>query len=153
LLLFLLLLFVLLFAVKYRDEIHPKLALSKILWKLDPYHEIRTTLFGDPQKEFLKRALINREDRVLFPVTGEDVEYFREKWKFRTTSNFENIGPPLVDNIDKDGIPDVFMGSGSSKVYRLNGVTGEVVWEYALPFGIASTFTNFLADLDGDDRK
>jgi hypothetical protein len=59
----------------------------------------------------------------------------------------------LVDDIEKDGIPDVFMSSGSSKVYRLNGITGEVVWEYVLPFGIASTFANFLADLDGDDRK
>ena len=98
------------------------------------------------------RALINREDRILFPVT-EDIGYFREKWKFRTSSNSENTGSPLVDDIDKDGIPDVFMSSGSSKVYRLNGVTGEVVWEYALPFGIASTLANFLADLDGDDKK
>ena len=123
-LLFLLLLFVSIFAVKYREkihpglgEIHPKLALSKILWKLDPYHEIRTFIFGGSQrKEIVKRALINQEDRVFFPVTGEDVEYFREKWKFRTTSTSENVGHPLVDDIDKDGILDVFMGSGSSKV-------------------------------------
>jgi outer membrane protein assembly factor BamB len=159
-LIFFLLFFITFFAVKYREKIHPslgvihpRLVLSKILWKLDPYHEIRTTLFLDSQKEIVKRALINREDRVLFPVTDEDFEYFREKWKFRTTSISENYGRPLVDDIDKDGIPDVFMSSGSSKVYRLNGLTGEVVWEYALPFGLASTYANFLADLDGDDRK
>ena len=81
LLLFFLLLFVLsLFVAKYQEKIHPRLLLGKIAWKLDPYHELRTILFGDPQKDQIKIVLVNREDRVTFPAIEKDIQYFREKW-------------------------------------------------------------------------
>jgi outer membrane protein assembly factor BamB len=157
--LFLLLLLSSLF-FKYRENIQPnsekitsRQILSNLLWKLDPHHEIRTTLFGDPQKNTLQHILINREESVQLSTTEKDTEYFREKWKFRATSTSQNNGRAPVDDIDNDGTPDVFIGSGSSKVYRLNGKTGEIVWEYVLPFGITSTLAYFLADLDNDGMK
>lgn len=144
---------------KYRENIPISIKknyrpiLSNLLWKLDPHHEIRTTLFGDPQKNTLQHILINREESVQLSITEKDTEYFREKWKFRANSTSQNNGRATVDDIDKDGIPDVFIGSGSSKVYRLNGKTGEIVWEYVLPFGITSTLAYLLADLDNDGMK
>jgi len=148
-----LLLIVLFFAVKYRGEIHPRPMLSKIIWKLDPYHEIRTTLFGDPQKELLEFRLIHQEDWKTFPVEEKNTNYFREKWKFRAASISENNGKALVEDVDKDGIPDVFIASGSTKVYRLNGVNGERVWDYSLSHGVTSTLAYTLADVDNDGMK
>ena len=124
--LFLLLLLSSLF-FKYRENIQPnsekitsRQILSNILWKLDPYHEIRTTILGDPQKNLLQFRLINREESVQLSTTEKDKEYFRENWKFRALSTSSNNGSAAVDDIDKDGTPDVFIGSGSKKVYRLN---------------------------------
>jgi outer membrane protein assembly factor BamB len=156
--LFLLLLLSSLF-FKYRENVPISIKktyspiLSNILWKIDPYHEIRTILFGDPQKNTIQRFLVNREESAQLHITEKDTGYFREKWKFRSTSTAQNNGKALVDEIDKDGTPDVFIGSGSTKVYRLNGKTGEIVWEYALPFGIVSTLSYFIADLDNDGMK
>jgi hypothetical protein len=141
---------------KYRENIPISInkiyrpILSNLLWKVDPYHEIRTTLFGNSQKNTIQHFLVNREESVQLHITEKDTGYFREKWKFRSTSIAQNTGKASVDDIDKDGTADVFIGSGSSKVYRLNGKTGEIVWEHVLPFWIVSTLAYFLADLDND---
>jgi hypothetical protein len=126
---------------------------SHVLWKLDPYHELRTNLFGDPQKDQLKLKLIHQESSINFPTNEKITNHFREKWKFRATGISENTGHALVEDVDKDGIPDVFIGSGSITVYRLNGINGEPVWKYALPFGLTSTLGYLLADLDNDGMK
>jgi outer membrane protein assembly factor BamB len=156
-LLLLLFLLVLLVSVKYRAKIHPSLGdihpmlrLSSILWKLDPYHAFRTSLFGEPAKDWIEPRLVNKEDWVTFPAIKDDSNFFREKWRFRSISTSLNNGKALVDDVDNDGLPEVFIGSGSTKVYGLNGNTGEKNWEYVLPFGITSTLAYVLADLDDD---
>jgi hypothetical protein len=120
---------------------------------IDPYYRIRITLFGDPRRELIKLRVISKEDRVVFPAKEEGEEYFRKKWKFRGISTSQNTGRPLVEDVDKDGIPDVFFASETTKIYRLNGVSGESVWEYKLPYGVTSAISYFLADLDDDGMK
>jgi outer membrane protein assembly factor BamB len=148
LLLFLLLFVVSFFVLKFRGEFDPYNILNKI-----QYYEIRATLFGDKQEELITLRVLNKEDRVTFPAIEKGPEYFREKWKFRGVSTSQNTGIPLVEDVDKDGIPDVFIGSETTRIYRLNGITGEKVWEYILPFGVASNISYFLADLDDDGMK
>ena len=101
--------------------------MSKVLWKLDPHHELLTTLFGDPQKNKLQHILINREESVQLSITEKDTQYFREKWKFRATSTSQNNGRAPVEDVDKDGTPDVFIGSGSNLLIWDEGFNGVVI--------------------------
>ena len=125
---------------------------KKRLIKKEPQRSPAPVLSKD-QKKLLQLRLINPEESVQLSTTEKDTKYFSEKWKFRATSTAANDGRASVDDIDKDGTPDVFIGSGSKKVYRLNGKTGEIVWEYVVPFGIVSNIAYFLADLDNDGWK
>jgi hypothetical protein len=139
--------------VKYKEKISLRSKIREVLWKIDPYHGFRTSLFGDPAKDLVERKLISQESRINFSTNEENTRQFREKWKFRAESISENNGQALVEDVDKDGIPDVFLGSGQTKVYRLNGLNGETVWEYTLPFGLTSTIAYILVDLDNDGMK
>ena len=73
---------------KYRENIPISInkiyrpILSNLLWKVDPYHEIRTTPFGDSQKNTIQRFLVNREESAQLHITEKDTGYFREKWKY-----------------------------------------------------------------------
>ncbi len=79
-------------------------------------------------------------------------------WKVPTRNQV--VGSPLFKDINRDSVPDVFIGGRSAILLGLNGKNGEIIWEYLPSFdGMDifndTTFLNFttpqfIPDQDND---
>lgn len=118
------------------------------------YHALRVSLFGDETKKYN----YSKED-YKFYSDKKDSWQFGKKWRFTPASRIIEADDmrrncyypePIVNDVDKDGVPEVFITSYSRKVYCLNGQNGELIWEYELPYGITGGVTAQLIDVDND---
>jgi hypothetical protein len=122
-----------------------------------PYHEMRVLLLGDRTKQYEYSV---EEQRTFSQKPG--LESFALKWYFKpearifhddTGARISYYPEAIVDDVDGDGNPEVFIASYTKKAYCLDGKTGKVLWSYKLPFGITAGVTTQLIDTDGDGRK
>ena len=69
-------------------------------------------------------------------------------WLYKTGDAV--IGSPSIGDIDKDGKPEIVIGSCDHKIYALNGEDGSVLWSYKTGDKILSSPA--IADIDNDGK-
>jgi len=74
-------------------------------------------------------------------------------WAFRLSHSVPTYAMPAIDDTDNDGIPEVYVGSYSKKLYVLDGRTGQLLWDWQLPFGVIGGRSVIVSDLDNDSKK
>ncbi|MBI4040650.1 MAG: PQQ-like beta-propeller repeat protein [Deltaproteobacteria bacterium] len=118
------------------------------------YHEILLKLRGDVH---LQRTALLYQDRdvskALISFKKIKGASFYPLWAFRPTHFMSTYAMPVVDDTDKDGIPEVYIGSNTQKIYALDGRDGHTLWKWSLPHGQVSGHSMFLEDIDGDGRN
>ena len=138
------------------------LALGIICSKHENYYKIRLLrrliqkkIIGDTDL----MAVLDRfhvrfipEKLIKFPLSKTRDE-MRPLWAFRLSHAVPTYPVPLVDDTDKDGVPEVYIGSYSKQLYVLNGITGDKLWEWHLPFGVVGGVSLAIDDLDNDGEK
>jgi len=69
---------------------------------------------------------------------------------FSTLSAPVRYASPAITDLNMDGIPDVIIGWANGKVMALNGVSGEIIWEYNAGSSNRIISSVSLADFDKD---
>src|SRR6187402_116827 len=85
-------------------------------------------LTGDGIKDIVMGAgavEFTRTDKGIIALDGRDGKLL---WKVAARNQV--VGSPVFMDINQDGVPEVFIGGRSALLYCINGVSGDVVWEY-----------------------
>ncbi len=113
------------------------------------YHLAIYHLIGDRYKDGdgLRKYYSNAEEIFTNPSLKTV-----PKWYFRPNhlGNFCLAG--LVADANRDGQICTYIAGDTKDIYCLNGKTGEIVWQYTLPFGKFSELSYLLFDVDHDGK-
>jgi hypothetical protein len=96
--------------------------------------------------QFIPQKLIN------YPRTNTDTS-FGITWAFRPSHALPTNPIPVVTDADKDGNPEIYIGSYTKEVTVLDGKERKILWQWHLPFGVIGARVLALTDLDGDDKE
>lgn len=78
---------------------------------------------------------------------------FRPTWGFRPSHAVPCYPMPVIADVDKDGSPEVFIGSYSKEITVINGRNKSLQWNWSLPFGVLGGRSIFLQDINNDGKE
>lgn len=71
-------------------------------------------------------------------------------WTFEPDTTDQFIACPAFGDLNKDGVVDIVIGGDSGRLYIINGLSGELIWESQVT-GIPIRSSAILGDVDGDN--
>ncbi|MGE4169357.1 MAG: PQQ-binding-like beta-propeller repeat protein [Candidatus Margulisiibacteriota bacterium] len=108
---------------------------GNIRWKLETSGDIEgVPAIADFNRDGVADVCFGTESGELFVVNGKTGEVlwkfvadFKPKWTYPAERSF--VASPLLVDLNKDGIPDVVIGSRNGSFYAFNGRNGLILWE------------------------
>ncbi|TFG04954.1 hypothetical protein EU538_11805, partial [Candidatus Thorarchaeota archaeon] len=100
---------------------------------------------ADGIEEVLFAGFNSTPGGVLYCLNGTNG---KEMWNY--TVDDVTFGGPAVQDVDSDGVAEVFFGDWTHQVYCLNGMTGAKIWNYTVD-GLLFAGP-LIIDLDGDSN-
>ena len=125
------------------------------LKKLPFIRVLQIELFGDIavnrvlnlfKVQFVPQLLLNFK-------CNDTANQFKPTWAFRPSHAVPTYPIPLVGDADKDGVPEIYIGSNTREVTTINGKNHSILWQWKLPFGIVGARVMALSDLDNDGKE
>lgn len=120
---------------------------------------------GDINNDGVDDIIVTTDNYLTVAYNGNSSGTEDILWIFNTAPNNNNTGNvdynqalQIIDDISGDGINDVVIGTGggSESVIAINGVTGELIWEYGDPINYNNGDVWALdvkRDWNGDGKK
>lgn len=131
----------------------------------DDYTARYVKRIGDINADGIDDIIVTTDNYFTVAYNGNSSGSADILWTFNTAPNNNNTGNvdynqglQIIDDITGDGINDVVIGTagGSESVIAINGVTGELIWEYGDPINYNNGDVWALdvkRDWNGDGKK
>lgn len=129
---------------KYRSFIHSKITHYHL------YHELKYIFFAQKYA----KGNVNMKYYYDKEAWGKSVDSnLPVEWWFRPSHLGVFCSTGLVDDVDNDGKPEVYVCGGSKYIYCLDGKTGKLSWKFTLPFAHVGALAAILEDVNNDGMK
>lgn len=116
---------------------------------------LKIELLGDVAlNRSLKELKVNFVPQLLLNFKKNNtICQFTPTWAFRPSHAVPTYPIPVVGDVDKNGNPEIYIGSYSKEVTALDGRSHNILWQWKLPFGVIGGRAMLLSDLDGDGHE